>query len=250
MAALTSLALVGAVPMTAEEYDRSRLLPFVHHLLNSEIVRRVLSNWTPPPPPETADAATSVTEAELAVAAARGRIGPPPDLVTCHQVPPEVTDYRGASAGEPTPAQLQVRLERLQVVRRAAGRDRSPGDVLRHSPPPPPGPDWGISLTPCLHEDAAEDADDEDSEDQQEGGRGGRSARRTGVGRELGAVADRLDAQRSLGTPNNAQSRRPKTPDEVTEVPGLTGGIASTAVTACGLAALGFLVRQMSSSDS
>ena len=56
MAALTSLALVGAVPMTAEEHERSRLLPFVHQLLNSEMVRRVIDHWRPPQRPETADA--------------------------------------------------------------------------------------------------------------------------------------------------------------------------------------------------
>ena len=53
---MKSLALVGAVPMTAEEYERSRLAPYVHQLLTSEVVRRVIGHWTPAERPPTADA--------------------------------------------------------------------------------------------------------------------------------------------------------------------------------------------------
>ena len=75
-----------------------------------------------------------MTEAELAAAASGGRAGPPPDLVTCHRPPAPLVDFSGAPAGEPSAAQLRLRLERLQTVRRAAGRERD------HRLPPPPGP--------------------------------------------------------------------------------------------------------------
>ena len=56
MAAMTGLALVGAVPISAEEQERSRLMPIVHQMLRSEIFRRVIGHWTPLERPETADA--------------------------------------------------------------------------------------------------------------------------------------------------------------------------------------------------
>ena len=151
---------------------------------------------------------TSVTEQELVAAATGGRTGPLPDLVTCYQQRPLVTDFRGASARGPSDPQLRLRLERLQAVRRAARQEAAPADPQDRSPPPPPGPDWQSSPRPRLPgEPAAEDADDEDSDDSEEWEERRRAQRRSSVGRELGAVADRLDAQHSLGTQTQLQTR-------------------------------------------
>ena len=130
--------------------------------------------------------------------------------MTCHQPPAPLTDYRGAAVREPSEAQLRVRLDRLQTVRRAARQESAPTDADRRLSPPP-GPDWTSPLTPRLHsEDTAEDADDEDSEDSEDAeDREGSRARRSSVGRELGAVADRLDARRTLGAQTQLPTRRP-----------------------------------------
>ncbi|XP_037073003.1 uncharacterized protein LOC119094043 [Pollicipes pollicipes] len=256
MTAMLSLALVGAVPITAQEQEHSRLLPLVQQLLRCELVRSVLRHWTPTPPPDVADAATCVTEQELARASRARRHGPLPDLVTSCQ-PGSPGGGREPDGGRPVSReQLQLRLDRLQAVRKMAQQpDNWASDVGHSYVAPPVSGEERLSPTSedmGEHEDQdREDGNEDEAEDEaggaalREGDAGGRA--RLMVGRDLAAVADKIDAELPPGplTQSPASSQDRAAPP-VTSLGGSRRlSTAATATVAHALAcALGELLKQ------